>query len=786
MNRFFPLLLSAFLLLSLSSLGAGVPSVEEGLRAFQEACDGPNLAAGRPVSFRPVPNYSLTAKGDSDVWDLTDGRFAKTDRIWMKPEAVGFERAWSGLFVTIDLGEVRRVRKAVVRLQGGVIDKYSIHFPENLSVWVSRDGRNFYPGQSLVKLKATEDYLADGKTLYYLPESQGEGKEDSFYVHPFSLEVMADARYVCLASDSQQFRNFFSDELAVIEATEEEAASPEYGSAYGRTPRLLQHGGIRISPKQPVFYVAEGMYLRNILSLENQCAEPPKTLEYAIELPQEVTYQPSQSWPAWLRTLASQEAKEGRILWKFRPEKDFQEVQKVLQYGFGPFYFSVAPGTEIPAEQKYAQFISYVDGKEDQRVRMPLEILTLPRMPVPLRELDTSLWLENRFHELPSHEQDELSLGFSTSMFFASTVEEARDVLPLVEKARAAGRRIRLEMEPTRLLRRANGGRNESRCVGCSSTCLAYRGKEYQDVVELVREVVRIVPADVVVFDIEDWEPNYMNNTIRNCTRCQAEKKRRGIPGWVEYFDRLQAEYVAAFTLAAREGAQAAGRPAPKVGYYAVSPEMSYRCQEGEVPFLGYSRLFPAFCDEIQNSYYGRSPAEAGQQMRRVYQATGRDPRRLVPWRTAGTGAYHTQPMGATAESILVETLMNGAGGVQYFYALGFESPLDYYHVARAFALLAPYEDILLDGSLEEHVRGEAPGITFTARRLGERMLLLAGNYGAQRPAEDSLFVPGAQGVELLSDQGKATLDQEGEHLTLTIPADGYLLCLLKLRPDTP
>ena len=112
--------------------------------------------------------------------------------------------------------------------------------------------------------------------------------------------------------------------------------------------------------------------------------------------------------------------------------------------------------------------------------------------------------------------------------------------------------------------------------------------------------------------------------------------------------------------------------------------------------------------------------------------------------------------MGATAESILVETLMNGAGGVQYFYALGFESPLDYYHVARAFALLAPYEDILLDGSLEEHVRGEAPGITFTARRLGERMLLLAGNYGAQRPAEDSLFVPGAQGVELLSDQGKA------------------------------
>ncbi len=776
-----PALLGALLSL-LTPLSAQFSTPQEGIQAFWEACDGPNLAAGRPVSFRPTPNYSLTVKGESDARDLTDGLFAKTDRIWWEPEAVGFERAWNGIFVTIDLGEVRHVRKAVVRLQGGVMDKYTIAFPENLSVWVSQDGRNFYPGQALVKLKATEDYLADGKTLYYLPESQGEGKDDRYFVYPFQLEIQADARYVCLFSDSQQFRNFFSDEVAVIEATEEEAASPAYGVPYARTPRLLHHGGIRVAPKQPVFYVAEGMYLRNLLSLENQRETSPEGWEYAIELPEQVTYQPSQAWPEWLRTLVSQETRGGRTLWRFRPGKDFAEVQKVIRYGFGPFFFSVAPGTEIPPDQKYAQFITYAEEQEDQRVRMPLEILSMPRMSVPWKRLDTSLWLENRFHELPTHNQDELSLGFSTAMFFATTLAEAQEILPLVEKARAAGRRIRLEMEPTRLLRRANGGKNESRCIGCSSTCLAYRGKEYQDVVEGVRQVAKWIPMDTVVFDVEDWEPNYMNNTIRNCTRCRQEKERRGMESWVEYFDVLQAEYVAAFTQAVREGAQEAGRPAPRVGYYAVSPEMSYSCQEGAVPFLGYSHLYPALCDEVQNSYYGRSPAEAGQQMRRVYQATGGHPERLIPWRTAGTGAYHTQPMGPLAEQILLETLMNGAGGVQYFYALGFESPLDYFYVARAFSLLAPYEEILWEGSLEEEIRGAAPGLSYTARKRGGQLLLLVGNYGTQQSAKDTLFLPEAASVTCLSPQGKATLNQGT--LSLEIPPAGYLLCLLTLSGE--
>ncbi|MGN0867189.1 MAG: hypothetical protein ACI4SG_05885 [Oligosphaeraceae bacterium] len=779
------LLLSATVLLAalvLPSLPAQFATPQEAIQAFQDACDGPNLAEGRPVSFRPAPNYSLTVKGDSDAQDLTDGVLSASDRLWWMPEAVAFQRAWDGIFVTIDLGEVRHVRKVVVRLQGGVIDKYTVFFPENLTVWVSRDGREYYPAQALVKLKATEDYLSDWKTLYYLPENLGEGKNDHYYIYPFQLEVQADARYVCLSSVSQQHINFVSDEVAVIEASEEEVASPDYGAPYTRTPRRLQHGGVLVTPKQPVFYVAEGIYLRNLLSLENQRTEPFQNLEYAIELPEQVTYQPSEAWPAWLRTLASRETNDGRTLWRFRPERNFQEVQKVLRFGFGPFFFAVPPGTEIPPEQKYVQFISYVDGQEDQRVRMPLEILSIPRMPTPWKRLDTSLWLENRFHELPTHNQDELSLGFSTAMFFASTVEQAKEALPLIEKARAAGRRIRLEMEPTALLRKKNGGKNESRCVGSTSTCLAYRGQEYQEAVEQVRQVLQMLPVDVVVFDIEDWEPNYMNNTIRSCTRCQEEKNRRGMESWVEYFDVLQAEYVSAFTYAVQEGAQAAGRPVPRVGYYAVSPEMSYRCQEGPVPFLGYSRLYPALCDEIQNSYYGRSPAEAGQQMRRVYQATGGMPERLIPWRTAGTGAYHTQPMGAVAEEILLETLMNGAGGVQYFYALGFESPLDYFYVARAFSLLAPYEDILMDGSLEEEIQGDNPGLSYTARRLDDQLLLLVGNYGTQRMAADTLYLPEAASVTRLSPQGTVSLDQGT--LSLEIPADGYVLCLLNLSEE--
>ena len=750
------------------------------VEAFRKACDGENLARGIPVSFNPKPNYALTVKGGSDDTDLTDGVFAKTQQIWFEKEAVGFERAVNGVSMMIDLGEVKPVRKAVIRLQGGIIDKYTIAFPDVLEVWASKDGRNFYRGQSLQKVRSTELELCDWRSIYYLPEST-TGKQRISYMYPFELSVNADARYIVLRSPVDQFRNMFSDELAVIAATEEEQLEVAYDEIYHSTPVLLIHDSLVFKPKMPTFYLAEGLFLPNYLVMDNQLAETPKDFSYAIELPAGVEFRSTKAWPSDMRNLESVTTEAGRTSWKFTPKQyDFKKFSELMLYGLGPFYFSVSDASAIPLDQRFAVFVSYVNGEVGTRVQVPLEFLKIPEVTPRWQKVDTSLWLENRYKDAPECNETELHVGLSTAMYFVENVEGACEILPQVQEAKAAGRRIRLELEPTRWLRMLNGGKNESRCIGCTrSTCLAYRGKEFQESVQRVKEIVAILPCEAITFDVEDWEPNQMNDTMDKCTRCLAEKEKRGYATWIEYFDKMQAEMMAEYTKAVREGAASAGRVCPRIGYYAVSPIMAYACREGAVPFLGYSGLYPANCDEIQNSFYGRGTRECHDQMREVYRAIGKTSV-LQPWRSGGTGSYYGVPYYRLTEQHIVETLMNGAGGIQFFCSLSFESPLDFFYMARAFAMLSPYEDILWMGALDENVVGDNGKMIYTARRLDKKMLFLAGNYGNRNQEKTSLTLPGASKATILSATG-SVICQKGKIL-LEVAPDDFVLCLLEME----
>ncbi|GEM_PF-5413163 len=756
-------------------------SPSRGIQAYLEKCKGRvNLAQDIQPTFRPTPNYELTKKGDTDLTDLTDGKFASTQQIWFEEPAVGFERARSGVFITLDLGEVKPVGEAVIRLQGGVIDKYTISFPNQLDVWVSKDGVEFYPGQSLTKVDSRERELSDWKSLYYLPEST-TSQNRVFYMYPFVLKVNADARYVCIHSSSEQFRNMFSDELAVLQATEAQKASADYNSAYEKASWLLQHNSLLFKPKMPVFYIAEGFPLQNYFTLENQLSESPKRVAYSIELPSQVTFTESKAWPAYLRQVEKVTTENGRTTWFFNPQKSLAELENPLKYGFGPFNFAVADASSVPEDQLYAVFTSYVDGVQGMKYTCPLEFLQIPKVVPNFKRIDNSIWYENRFRDIPGIDEAARDMGLSTAMYFVRSLKDAENALPMVEKSRAAGRKIRLELEPTTNMRLTYKDKSTTRCVGSTSTCLSNHNEEYQESVNLIREFLKIVPCDTVVFDIEDWEPNQMNATIAKCTRCQAEKERRGFKNWVDFFDTMQVEYVSEYTKAAWEGAEAAGRSRPRIGYYAVSPFMAYNCLDGAVPFLGYSKLFPQYCDEIQNSYYGRSARECHEQMRKVYKIHP-NPAILLPWRSAGTGAYYGQPFYNLTEQHILETLMNGAGGMQFFQGMSFESPLDFYYMARAFAMLAPYEDLLMDGELDEALVGDNPGMLYTARRLDDTLLFLAGNYGALQPAKAVAKIPGAVSARVISAQGEARL--EGENLSVDAPADDFTLVEVKFASE--
>ena len=116
---------------------------------------------------------------------------------------------------------------------------------------------------------------------------------------------------------------------------------------------------------------------------------------------------------------------------------------------------------------------------------------------------------------------------------------------------------------------------------------------------------------------------------------------------------------------------------------------------------------------------------------------------------------------------------MNGAGGLQYFAYRSFESPIDYYYHASALKKIAPYEELLLKGKLLD-LAGSNTALVYTARRNGNDMLLLIGNYGKLSEAETTIELsPGGIGAVVDLNQN-APVAVKGNTLTVKIKPDNF------------
>ena len=160
-----PVLFSYILVKRLSTEMADLYSREKSVAKFRAMTQGNNLARKGKILFYPRPSYELTVKKGTDATDLIDGKVSTMNAIWFDPAAVGFEKAYNGASITVDLGKLCNVEKAVIRLQGGRIHSYSIGFPDVLEIWISKDGKNYFPASSMTKVKATESSMANWKDL---------------------------------------------------------------------------------------------------------------------------------------------------------------------------------------------------------------------------------------------------------------------------------------------------------------------------------------------------------------------------------------------------------------------------------------------------------------------------------------------------------------------------------------------------------------------------------------------------------------------------------------------
>ena len=757
---------------------ADLYSPEKDIARFRTQTAGNNLALRGKVSFNPEPVYELT-KSNTDNTELIDGKLSRMTSLWFDRKAVGFTKAFHGTSITVDLGKVCDVGNAVIRLQGGRIYSYTISFPDVLEVWVSKNGRDYYKAAAMTKLKSTESSMSNWKDLYYLPETIHPSGIP--YVYTFTLPVMAQARFVTFRDPVYKLRSFFSDELAVMEATPVQKKAPEWNSVYKKPSYYMNHNSVMIYPAMECFYVSEGIRLPNYLRIENLMKNPKGTFAYEIEFPSVVKYTPDNSWPAQTRILEKVEKKGNRVTYRFRSGAALNKFMEMIRYGLGPFYFYVEKGVKIPVGEDYVLFTSYYNGKKALTVKRRLAAVAIPEMRLP-EKLDVSLWLEERFMMQPDHIESLRKCGFTSSMFFPRKAADLHTHKALYDRAENRNFKIRLELEPVNTLRWKYPNVTEYRCVGAEknpgSVCLAYRGKYYLQTVAEVKAMLKVRKIHAVTFDIEAWEPHNMNTAMR-CSRCKALKEKKGYSSWVEYLTKEQFEYVKAYTQAVREGAAEGGHKVPHIGYYAMAPGFAYRCMEGPVPFLGFPYLYPAYADELQASCYDRSTVDCHKKMRSVFKNSAFSARR-IPWLSAGTGAYYTTSFSYRNEQHVLETLMNGALGLQFYSRKSFESPLDYYYVARGIGAVAPYEDFLFKGTLEEQIRGNNKDLCYTVRRLGKEYLILAGNYENRTEVRTEMVLPGKiRSVRMISGNGKAL--SSSSRLSLRIGGDSFVLLKVSL-----
>jgi len=165
-----------------------------------------NLALGKPYTMTR-PSYRLCTDAD-DKTQLTDGVTTK-GYFWTQKSTVGWGKG-APTFITIDLGKVYPISGVSFGTAAGVA---GVRWPTALMVFVSDDGRSWFPAGDLIELSDTGP-----------PPAYGE-----FAPHVFRTNrIQTRGRYVQLAGvPTGPF--LFVDEIEVYEGDPEQLTRPRAG-----------------------------------------------------------------------------------------------------------------------------------------------------------------------------------------------------------------------------------------------------------------------------------------------------------------------------------------------------------------------------------------------------------------------------------------------------------------------------------------------------------------------------------------------------------------------------
>ena len=262
---------------------SGSLQVKDDRKLWLNLIKGTNLARGKKLSLMPATDYALT-KDAKDVTDLTDGKLSHRgdDRVWFGKDACGWYFGDPQIYIGMDLGSVQPVDKLVIRCLGGTTGNFK--FPKMFNVYVSKDGKTYYPAFSMQKLAPCESAQSDWKKYYYLAE---DAKMPNTRMYPFALSVQADARYIILNIIGETGA-VFTDELACIRADKKSA---EYNAAYKNAGQEIPMEGLVVRPRVNELAVMQGLPAPQTFLITDMRAgdDRKKSAEIVLELPEGMT-----------------------------------------------------------------------------------------------------------------------------------------------------------------------------------------------------------------------------------------------------------------------------------------------------------------------------------------------------------------------------------------------------------------------------------------------------------------------------------------------------------------
>jgi hypothetical protein len=730
---------------------------------WQQRTKGKNLALGKRVKFNPAPNYKLTAQGEVAGKVLTDGKLGRhDDRLWFAKSAVAWVKAGvTSAALLIDLEKTQPVAKVVIRLNGG-LPATGVRFPQQIEVFVSKDGKKFYPAQKLIKLEAADE--PDWQTTYYLPA------DGTPYAYPFEFKIEADVKYVGIQISGITIPAI-TDEIAVIKADKTAIKSSGFNAVYSKaTVRFWEERAI-FTPKTASFYIADNVNAPNWLQFTDQRRNKQGKLGYIIDMPKQIELKTPATYPLFVRKLIKTEKNGLRTLRTFTFDRKLALQRSMNQAG--PLYFSLKSGSTIPESERYVIITTTENGKTHYTTQMPLKLLHIKPVPQ-FKRLNISLsWMYvPEMEEWPNFFADWRTLGFNAISVMPNandSAQRAANKLSFLNKSKQHGFKTINVQSPLGMVPAIHPKATEHRCLSSktrNSFCPAYRGPIYVSLFSDFRKIIKKYPTDYLFFDIETWYNREIKEGMK-CSRCNAKRIAAG-QSWKEYFTTIQVDFARKFKAAIVE---AYGKqPLPLIGYYGSYPGRSLIPVAGGVPFMPFELFYPQYDDIAQPSLYTSDTRRIKSVVAQCYAYTKKT-NTVIPWLTAGThGEYAADKL----EAVILETLLNGAGGFTYFRFWDFDTPLDFYYHTKALNKIAPYEALLMDGSPIK-VAATNRTLSYSAVRHENKMLLLVGNYRRINQATTVVTLPFKKVLKVVDlNSGKpisATIK-----LSISLPPDGFSL----------